>query len=190
MRANRWRTALFAVLALVLAAGVAACGSSNKKESSSTEPSGQPGKGNVVVGGTAWGIEVSGAVSGHDDVVQGNKIGTDATGTVAKANQVGIVVDSPGAIAIDQVRFPRLAGIPRLGDEEELAVPRWMGALARHSAALKIRRLEWAYPGTLSTSSPPSKTTLSPGAVCVIAAADWPGSSTSLQPRTRSLSMI
>jgi len=61
-----------------------------------------------------------------------------------------IVVDSPGAIAIDQVRFPRLAGIPRLGDDEELAVPRWMGALARHSAALKIRRLEWAYPGTLS----------------------------------------
>src|SRR2546427_9238930 len=38
----------------------------------------------------------------------------------------------------------------------ELAVPRWMGALARQPAALlagpdgKGRRLEWTYPGTLS----------------------------------------
>ena len=67
-----------------------------------------------------------------------------------------IAVDSPGAIAIEQVRFPRLAAIPRLGDGEELAVPRWMGALARDPATLlagqdgKGRRLEWAYPGTLS----------------------------------------
>ena len=67
-----------------------------------------------------------------------------------------IAVDSPGAIAIEQVRFPRLAAIPRLGGDEELAVPRWMGALARDPATLlagpdrKGRRLEWAYPGTLS----------------------------------------
>jgi Domain of unknown function (DUF6259) len=67
-----------------------------------------------------------------------------------------IVVDSPGTLAIKQARFPRLAGIPRLGDDEELAVPRWMGALARDPATLlagpdgKGRRLEWAYPGTLS----------------------------------------
>ena len=67
-----------------------------------------------------------------------------------------IVVDSPGAMAIEQVRFPRLAGIPPLGRGEELAVPRWMGALARDPATLlagpdgKGRRLEWAYPGTLS----------------------------------------
>jgi hypothetical protein len=67
-----------------------------------------------------------------------------------------IVVDSPGTLAIEQARFPRLAGIPRLGDDEELAVPRWMGALARDPATLlagpdgKGRRLEWAYPGTLS----------------------------------------
>src|SRR5207247_648318 len=54
------------------------------------------------------------------------------------------------AFVLAQGRFPRLAGIPRLGDDEELAVPRWMGALARNSAALKICRLEWAYPGTLS----------------------------------------
>jgi len=67
-----------------------------------------------------------------------------------------IVVDSPGAIAIEQVRFPRLAAIPPLGGGDELAVPRWMGALARDPATLlagpdgKGRRLEWAYPGTLS----------------------------------------
>ena len=30
-----------------------------------------------------------------------------------------IAVDSPGAIAIEQVRFPRIAGIPRLGGGEE-----------------------------------------------------------------------
>jgi len=67
-----------------------------------------------------------------------------------------VVVDSPGALAIEQVRFPRIAGIPRLGGGEELAVPRWMGALARDPTTLlagpdgKGRRLEWAYPGTLS----------------------------------------
>ena len=68
-----------------------------------------------------------------------------------------IVVDSPGALAIEQVRFPRLARMPPLGRGEELAVPRWMGALARDPATLlgggrdgKGRRLEWAYPGTLS----------------------------------------
>jgi uncharacterized protein DUF6259 len=68
-----------------------------------------------------------------------------------------IVVDSPGALAIERVRFPRLAAIPRLGAGEALAVPRWMGALARDPATLlgggpdgKGRRLEWAYPGTLS----------------------------------------
>src|SRR5205807_5442105 len=67
-----------------------------------------------------------------------------------------IVVDSPGALAIEQVRFPRLARIPPLGRGEELAVPRWMGALARDPATLlagpdrKGRRFEWAYPGTLS----------------------------------------
>jgi len=68
-----------------------------------------------------------------------------------------IVVDSPGALAIEQVRFPRLVRIPPLGRGEELAVPRWMGALARDPATLlrggrdgKGRRLEWAYPGTLS----------------------------------------
>ena len=67
-----------------------------------------------------------------------------------------IVVDSLGPMAIEQVRFPRLTGMRRLGSGEELAVPRWMGALARAPAMLlagpdgKGRRLEWSYPGVLS----------------------------------------
>jgi hypothetical protein len=66
-----------------------------------------------------------------------------------------IAVDSPGTLAIAQVRFPRLTGIPSRA-VEELAVPRWMGALARDPVTLlagpdgKGRRLEWTYPGTLS----------------------------------------
>lgn len=57
---------------------------------------------------------------------------------------------------IESVRFPRLAGIPPLGPGEELAVPRWMGAVATDPRSLltgadgKGRRLEWAYPGTMS----------------------------------------
>src|SRR6266480_5721678 len=47
MRTRHLRTALFVVLALVLAAGVAACGS--KEKSSSTTVSGQPGKGKPAV---------------------------------------------------------------------------------------------------------------------------------------------
>src|SRR2546429_4535453 len=47
MRTRHLRTALCVVLALVLAAGVAACGS--KKKSSSTTVSGQPGKGKPPV---------------------------------------------------------------------------------------------------------------------------------------------
>ena len=48
MRTKHWRTVLVAVLALVLAAGVAACGS-KKKESSTSAASGQPGKGKPPV---------------------------------------------------------------------------------------------------------------------------------------------
>ena len=47
-----------------------------------------------------------------------------------------IVVDSLGPMAIEQVRFPRLTGMRQLGAREELAVPRWMGALARDPAML------------------------------------------------------
>src|SRR3989449_2221357 len=67
-----------------------------------------------------------------------------------------IVVGSLGPLAVEQVRFPRLTGMRQLGAREELAVPRWMGALARDPAMLlagpdgKGRRIEWSYPGTLS----------------------------------------
>jgi hypothetical protein len=67
-----------------------------------------------------------------------------------------IAVDSPGTLGIEQVRYPRVVGIPRLGPGEELAVPRWMGALARDPDVVLSgpdgagRRQEWAYPGALS----------------------------------------
>jgi osmoprotectant transport system substrate-binding protein len=48
-RTRHWRTALIAVLALVLAVGLAACGSSKKKSSSTSAVSGQPGKGKPAV---------------------------------------------------------------------------------------------------------------------------------------------
>jgi osmoprotectant transport system substrate-binding protein len=48
MRTRHWRTVLVAVLALVLVAGLAACGK-DKKESSTTGVSGQPGKGKPPV---------------------------------------------------------------------------------------------------------------------------------------------
>jgi hypothetical protein len=57
---------------------------------------------------------------------------------------------------IENVRFPRVAGIPPLGPGEELAVPRWMGAVASDPRSLlagedgRARRLEWSYPGTMS----------------------------------------
>lgn len=66
-----------------------------------------------------------------------------------------IVVDSIGALKIEQVRFPRIEGLRTLGDDE-LAVPRWMGALARNPNRLLVsndgkgRRMEFAYPGTMS----------------------------------------
>lgn len=67
-----------------------------------------------------------------------------------------VALDSAGTLGIEQVRFPRITGIPALGAGEELAVPRWMGAVAPNPSALlmgadgKGRRLEWAYPGTMS----------------------------------------
>jgi osmoprotectant transport system substrate-binding protein len=48
MRTRHWRTVLVAVLAFVLVAGLAACGS-KKKESSTSGASGQPGKGKPPV---------------------------------------------------------------------------------------------------------------------------------------------
>lgn len=59
-------------------------------------------------------------------------------------------------IGVDSVRFPRLGGILPLGLGEELAVPRWMGQLAKAPRRLLAskdgdgQRLEWFYPGLLS----------------------------------------
>jgi hypothetical protein len=67
-----------------------------------------------------------------------------------------IALTGLGKLGVEQVRFPRITGIPPLGPGEELAVPRWMGQRARDPRAQFIgqngqgRRQEWAYPGTLS----------------------------------------
>lgn len=67
-----------------------------------------------------------------------------------------IALDSVDSLGVETVRFPRIASIPALGAGEELAVPRWMGSLARDprrtlvGADGRFRRQEWAYPGALS----------------------------------------
>jgi osmoprotectant transport system substrate-binding protein len=48
-RTRKWRVALATALALVLALGMGACGKSDKKESSTAGPAGQPGKGKPPV---------------------------------------------------------------------------------------------------------------------------------------------
>ncbi|MPZ18784.1 MAG: hypothetical protein GEV06_12850 [Luteitalea sp.] len=66
-----------------------------------------------------------------------------------------ISLENVGDLALDRVRFPRVVGIPDLGNER-LAVPQWMGQLAKNPRRLGIRegggrqRWEWAYPGALS----------------------------------------
>jgi hypothetical protein len=72
---------------------------------------------------------------------------------------------------LDSVRFPRIVGIPRLGSNEVLVVPQWMGQRmhdprARFAAttaattttdhplgAGSTRRQSWAYPGALSVQT-------------------------------------
>jgi hypothetical protein len=57
---------------------------------------------------------------------------------------------------VERVHFPRVVSIAPLGRDERLAVPRWMGALAKVPRALltdsagEPRRMEWVYPGALS----------------------------------------
>ncbi|HMA19550.1 MAG TPA: DUF6259 domain-containing protein, partial [Gemmatimonadaceae bacterium] len=59
-------------------------------------------------------------------------------------------------VAVDRVHFPRLTGIAVSGNAAELAVPAWMGQLARNPDSLLVnvngagRRLEFVYPGALS----------------------------------------
>ncbi|HEY9429445.1 MAG TPA: DUF6259 domain-containing protein [Gemmatimonadaceae bacterium] len=67
-----------------------------------------------------------------------------------------IALHGAGALRVERVHFPRVVSIAPLGRDERLAVPRWMGALAKDPHALltdsagKPRRLEWVYPGALS----------------------------------------
>jgi titin len=53
-----------------------------------------PGARNVISGNTRWGVLIEEGASG--DFVQGNLIGTDATGTVAVGNEIGVLIDDAG----------------------------------------------------------------------------------------------
>jgi hypothetical protein len=67
-----------------------------------------------------------------------------------------IALSGLGTLGVEEVRFPRILGIPPLGAGEELAVPRWMGQRTHDPRAQLAgrdgggRRLEWAYPGALA----------------------------------------
>ncbi|HET7551219.1 MAG TPA: DUF6259 domain-containing protein [Gemmatimonadaceae bacterium] len=67
-----------------------------------------------------------------------------------------IALHGAGALQVERVHFPRVVSIAPLGRDERLAVPRWMGALAKVPRALltdsagEPRRMEWVYPGALS----------------------------------------
>jgi len=50
------------------------------------------GQGNIIVGSEA-GVHIGGAPSTNGNIIQGNRIGTDITGTVALPNTDGIVID-------------------------------------------------------------------------------------------------
>lgn len=67
-----------------------------------------------------------------------------------------IRLDGIKGVVVDRVHYPRLTGIATSGDDQELAVPSWMGQRARNPRALlagadgKGKRLEFVYPGALS----------------------------------------
>jgi CSLREA domain-containing protein len=53
-----------------------------------------PGQGNLISGNGTWGLAISGAAS-QGNFVEGNLIGTDASGTKSLGNLVGILVSTP-----------------------------------------------------------------------------------------------
>lgn len=67
-----------------------------------------------------------------------------------------IRVEGTRALPVEVVHFPRISGIAKLGEHEQLVVPQWMGQMARDPRKLLAgsgpagRRLEWVYPGALS----------------------------------------
>lgn len=67
-----------------------------------------------------------------------------------------IAVESLGDLGIEDIRFPRVPSLAPLGEEERLAVPRFMGELARSPRVLfagpdgQGLRRTWSYPGELA----------------------------------------
>lgn len=67
-----------------------------------------------------------------------------------------IAISGIRGIPVDKVNFPRITGIATSGSEQQLAVPAWMGQVARDPRALLAppnaapKRLEFVYPGALS----------------------------------------
>ena len=67
---------------------------------------GQAGLGNVVSGNTLAGI----MIEGWENIVRGNRVGTNATGTAAVGNGTGIEIVSRGDVIVDAVIGGVLAG--------------------------------------------------------------------------------
>ncbi len=81
-----------------------------------------------------------------------------------------ITLSGLGALGVEQVRFPRILGIPPLGPGEEMAVPQWMGQRTKDpraqfvprtgpppgarptpaGATPPVARREWSYPGQMA----------------------------------------
>jgi len=67
-----------------------------------------------------------------------------------------IALSGLGTLGVEQVRFPRIEGIPPLGPGEELAVPQWMGQRTKDPGAQfagrdgRGARREWSYPGNMA----------------------------------------
>ena len=74
--------------------GVAAFGAPNTTIGGLTATPGTP-PGNLIAGNAGWGVEVSFATA-TNNTVQGNLIGTDATGTAALGNTGGIAIGANG----------------------------------------------------------------------------------------------
>lgn len=66
-----------------------------------------------------------------------------------------ILIEDPGGLSMEKIRFPRIVSI-REQPEERLAAPVWMGELTKDPRSVisnrpdRQNRLEWPYPGILS----------------------------------------
>lgn len=71
------------------------------------------------------------------------------------ASRWHMALEGVDEIGIQTIRFPRLTNIPRVGSQERLAVPLWMGMLVQEPRELlasqpQNHEWEWSYPGVLS----------------------------------------